>query len=158
MARQVLLNVIVAVVWVFLNNSWTPVTFVVGYLVGLFLVFLLRRFFPGRFYGKRFIAILVLIGIFFKELFLSNIDVIKHVMRPRLNIKPGIVALPTELRSSWEITMLANLTTLTPGTLTVDVSMDNSTLYIHVLEISEVDEVINDIKETFEKRIMEVSR
>lgn len=158
MAWQLILNLIVAVVWVFLNNSWTGVTFVTGYIIGFVLLFLLRRFLPGCFYGRRVVAIFILSGIFLKELILSNIHVIKHVAKPRLAIRPGIVAVPTELRSPWEITLLANLITLTPGTLTVDLTMDHSTLYIHVLDIPAAEEVIHDIKNTFEKRIMEVSR
>lgn len=157
MARQLLLNLALAIVWMLLNNSWSVVTFAIGYVIGLFLLFLLRRFLPGRFYGKRIMAILVLIVIFLKELLLSNIEVIKQVAKPKLTITPGIVALPIHLHSPWEITILANLISLTPGTLTVDVSMDNSTLYIHAMDIPEAEEVIRDIKETFEKRIMEVS-
>lgn len=157
MTRQILLNLILAVIWMLLNNSWTVLTFVVGYLLGFVLLFLLQRFLPERFYGRRVMAILVLIGIFLKELVLSNIEVIKQVARPKLTIRPGIVALPIHLRSPWEITVLANLITLTPGTLTVDVSMDSTTLYIHVMDIPEAERVIKDIKETFEKRIMEVS-
>lgn len=158
MARQVLLNIVVAVVWVFLNNTWTAISFVIGYLIGFVLLFLLRRFLPGGFYGRRLVAVLVLAGIFIRELFLSNLSVIKLVMKPKLTIRPGIVALPIKLRSPWEVTVLANLITLTPGTLTVDVSTDNTTLYIHALDIEEAEEVINSIKKTFEKRIMEVTK
>lgn len=73
-------------------------------------------------------------------------------------MKPGIFALRTELQTDWEITILANLITLTPGTLVIDVSPDNKTLYIHAMDIDDVDDAINSIKNTFEKAIMEVSR
>lgn len=158
MAMQVLVNLILAFVWAFLNNDLTPVTFAVGYVLGFVLLFLLRRFLPAPFYGRRIVALVVLIGIFLKELILSNIDVIKHVAKPQKAFTPGIVALPIHLRSPREITTLANLISLTPGTLSVDVSVDNSTLYIHVLDISAAEEVSDDIKNTFEKRIREVTR
>lgn len=158
MARQVLLNFFIAVVWMFVNNEWTTITFLIGYLVGFVLIFMLRRFFPGQFYGRRLLATFVLLVIFVKELFLSNLAVIKQVIKPRLAIRPGIVALPIELKTPWEITLLANLITLTPGTLTVDVSNDNKMFYIHALDIEETEQVISGIKETFEKRIMEVTK
>lgn len=158
MARQVLLNFFIAVVWMFVNNEWTTITFLIGYLVGFVLIFMLRRFFPEQFYGRRLLATFVLLVIFVKELFLSNLAVIKQVIKPRLAIRPGIVALPIELKTPWEITLLANLITLTPGTLTVDVSNDNKMFYIHALDIEETEQVISGIKETFEKRIMEVTK
>jgi multicomponent Na+:H+ antiporter subunit E len=104
------------------------------------------------------LAVIQLLLLFLKELVLSNISVLKHVLKPRLDIKPGIFALETELTKDWEITTLANLITLTPGTLVVDVSLDSKTLYIHAMDIPEKHEAIDSIKNSFEKAIMEVSR
>lgn len=75
-----------------------------------------------------------------------------------MDMQPGIIALPTDLRSNWEITLLANLITLTPGTLSVDVSADNNFIYIHAMDLPDVDETINQIKGTFEKAIKDVTR
>ncbi|MGV2940023.1 Na+/H+ antiporter subunit E [Mesobacillus sp. LC4] len=158
MAFQILLNFILAFVWMFLKTSYSPASFFVGYFFGLLIIYIFRRFFTSRFYLLRVSAVLNLIYIFTLELILSNIAVLKAVLRPKLNIKPGIFAFPTELKEDWEITMLANLITLTPGTLVVDVSPDNRILYVHAMDISDADEAIQSIKNTFEKAIMEVSR
>ncbi|MBT2659432.1 MULTISPECIES: Na+/H+ antiporter subunit E [Bacillaceae] len=158
MAFQILLNFILAFVWMFLKTSYSPASFFVGYFFGLLIIYIFRRFFTSRFYLLRVVAVLNLIYIFTLELILSNISVLKAVLRPKLNIKPGIFAFPTELKEDWEITMLANLITLTPGTLVVDVSPDNRILYVHAMDISDADEAIQSIKNTFEKAIMEVSR
>ena len=133
-------------------------TFIVGYLLGLLVVFFMRRFFSSRFYIHRLYAILKLLLIFFKELMLSNLAVLKVIFQPKLNIQPGIFALETKLKEDWEITLLANLITLTPGTLVVDVSEDNKTLYIHAMDIGDVDEAVESIRQSFEKAIMEVGR
>ena len=156
MAFQILLNFILAFVWMFLKTSYSPASFFVGYFFGLLIIYIFRRFFTSRFYLLRVSAVLNLIYIL--ELILSNISVLKAVLRPKLNIKPGIFAFPTELKEDWEITMLANLITLTPGTLVVDISPDNRILYVHAMDISDADEAIQSIKNTFEKAIMEVSR
>ena len=158
MAFQVLLNFILAFVWMFLKTSYTPATFVVGYFFGLLIIYVFRGFFNSQFYLVPVNAVIRLFLLFNKELILSNWDVIKLVLRPKLNIKPGIFALSTDLKRDWEITLLANLITLTPGTLTVEVSADNKTLYIHAMNIDDVHESVDSIKNTFEKAIMEVSR
>jgi multicomponent Na+:H+ antiporter subunit E len=158
MAFQILLNFILAFVWMFLKTSYSPASFFVGYFFGLLIIYIFRRFFTSRFYLLRVVAVLNLIYIFTRELILSNISVLKAVLRPKLNIKPGIFAFPTELKEDWEITVLANLITLTPGTLVVDLSPDNRILYVHAMDIDDADEAIQSIKNTFEKAIMEVSR
>lgn len=158
MAFQILLNFILAFVWMFLKTSYSPASFFVGYFFGLLIIYIFRRFFTSRFYLLRVLAVINLIYIFIRELILSNISVLMAVLRPKLNIKPGIFAFPTELKADWEITTLANLITLTPGTLVVDVSPDNKILYVHAMDISDADEAIQSIKNTFEKAIMEVSR
>ncbi|MBO0992032.1 Na+/H+ antiporter subunit E [Bacillus sp. SD088] len=158
MAFQILLNFFMAFLWMFFESSFQLNTFLIGYLLGLLIIFIMRRFFPSRFYLAKVFAIIKLVLIFIRELLLSNIAVLKVVLSPKLSIRPGIFALQTELRSDWEITLLSHLITLTPGTLVVKLSEDNKTLYIHAIDIEEVDDAINSIKQSFEKAIMEVSR
>nr|WP_279402050.1 Na+/H+ antiporter subunit E [Piscibacillus salipiscarius] len=102
--------------------------------------------------------IISLILLFIKELIISTWNIVKLVYKPKLDVEPGIFALPTELRSNWEITLLANLISLTPGTLSVAVSDDYTTIYIHAMDMPDVEEEINEIKNTFERAIMEVTR
>jgi len=158
MAFQMLLNFFLAFLWMFLKTSFTPASFLVGYFWGLVILYVFRSYFPDRFYLHRVSAVIKLFFLFIKELILSNLNVLKHVLKPKLDIKPGIFALPTELEKDWEIMLLANLITLTPGTLTVDVSDNNKILYIHAVNIDDVKESVDSIKNTFEKAIMEVSR
>lgn len=158
MAVQILLNLLIALVWMFLNNSWSLASLIIGYVIGIGFLFALRRFFHQGFYLRKVWAIWKLLVLFMKELILSNIAVIKHIVQPKLNIRPGIFALETELITDWEITTLACLITLTPGTLTLEVSPDRSTLYIHAMDIEDAEALAESIKGTFEKAIMEVRR
>ncbi len=158
MAFQIVLNLIIAFMYMFLSETYGVGTFLFGYLIGLFLLFLLQRFIPDAFYLKRIYYIVRLILLFLKELVKSNFSIVKLVYKPKLDIKPGIFMLPTELRSNWEVTLLANLITLTPGTLSVAVSDDQSRIYIHAMDIPDVEAEIKGIKDTFEKAIMEVTR
>jgi multicomponent Na+:H+ antiporter subunit E len=158
MAFQICINLLIAVMWTFLGESYNFSGFVIGYLVGIALLFFLRRFLRGPFYLKRVYKTLVLVFIFIKELLLSNLDITKLVYARRLDINPGIFTLETELETDWEITLLACLITLTPGTVTVAVSPDKKKLYIHAMDIVDMQDAVHSIKNSFEKHIMEVTR
>lgn len=158
MAFQILINMIVAGTWMFLKNDWSFPSFFVGFFWGLVLLYLMRRIIPGRFYFSRVLAACTLFFLFLKELLMANISVIRDITRPKLDIQPGIFALPTELKSDWEITLLSILITLTPGTIVMDISDDNKILYIHAINMADADEAIAAIKNSFEKAIMEVTR
>ncbi|CAM4216515.1 Na+/H+ antiporter subunit E [Paenibacillus alkaliterrae] len=158
MALQILLNLIIAFVWMFLYNDWSVPRFTVGYLLGVICIGLLSRFWPHDFYMKRLWAVMKLLILFVKELFISSFAVMLQIIRPRLEIRPGIFALETELTSDWEITVLSCLICLTPGTLTLDVGRDGRTLYIHAMDIEDAAELSKQIKGTFERAIMEVTR
>lgn len=158
MAFQLLLNVFLAFLWMFLQVSFKGSTFVIGFLLGLFIMLGMRRFFKGRFYLSRVWAVTYLFLLFLKELLKANIDVLRHVIKPKLDMRPGIFAYETALKTDWEVTLLSNLITLTPGTLVMEVSEDNKTLYIHALDIADVKEAVDSIRNSFEKAIMEVSR
>ena len=158
MAFQILLNVLIALTWMFLSVSFKPTTFIVGYLLGLLMLFMLRKSFSSRFYMDRLWAVIKLASLFLKELVLSNISVLKLIVQPTMPIRPAIFAMPTVLEQDWEITLLSSLITLTPGTVVIDISDDNKTLYIHSIDFEDIDEAIESIRNTFEKAILEVSR
>ena len=107
---------------------------------------------------KRLWAGVKLLVLFGKELFVSGFAVMLQIVRPRLAVRPGIIAYKTELESDWEVTLLSCLICLTPGTLTLDVSKDGRTLYIHAMDIGDAEELSGQIKSSFERAIMEVTR
>lgn len=158
MAFQMMINFLIAFLWMFLTVSFNASTFIVGFLLGALMLWITKGFFPGRFYMHRVWAVIYLIGLFFKELISANIQVLLLIIQPKMPIKPAIFALPIVLEKDWEITLLSSLITLTPGTLVIDVSEDSKTLYIHALNYGDADEAIDSIKNTFEKAIQEVSR
>ncbi|TDQ38024.1 Na+/H+ antiporter subunit E [Aureibacillus halotolerans] len=157
MAIQLLITVIIAVLWMFLQETYTMQTFVVGIIFAVVLLVMLRRFVPGRLYFITIWRFLKLVLVFSKELLIANWDVVKAVYSPRMNTKPGIFRVHTELRSKWQITLLANLISLTPGTLSLVVSDDRTVLYIHAMDIHSTEESAHNIKNTFEKLIMELT-
>jgi len=158
MAFQILVNMLIAVMWTFLQNNYTATSFLTGYIIGILILFILQRFLVFDFYFKRVWAIIKLIMLFIIELIKANIDVIKIVLSPKLTNEPGIVAVRTNLESNVEITLLAALISLTPGTVSMDFSKDNKTIYIHSLDVPDKEEMIEQIHRTFERAIMEVTK
>lgn len=155
---QVLVNLFIGFLWMFLQDNWGILTFFSGYLFGLIVLFILRRYFPTQFYPLTLIAIFKLFIVFIYELFTSSILVIKQVMRPKINITPGIFTLETELEGDLEITLLALLLTLTPGSVVVEVSSDSKRFYIHAMDIPESSDAVLRSKTKFEHAIKKVTR
>ncbi|GAB2569218.1 Na+/H+ antiporter subunit E [Gracilibacillus alcaliphilus] len=158
MAFQMLINVLIAVLWMFLHNEYTFATFFAGYIIGIIILFIIRRFLMFDFYINRVWAAIKLICLFFIELIKANIDVVKVVLNPKQNHQPGIVAVKTKLESDFEISILAALITLTPGTISMDFSSDSKTIYVHAIDVPDKQAMIRDIQESFEKAIMEVTK
>jgi len=151
------LNILLALVWAFLHTSYTLIDFSVGYVLGALIIWLVGSVIGRqKFYLRRFFKAVKLALIFFRELFIACMQVLYHVLQPRLKIRPGIIRMEIYLKTPAEITLLANMITLTPGTMTVEVAADHSALYIHTLHISDADEVCAGIERTFERNIWEV--
>lgn len=131
-----------------------------GALVGALSLFIVRRGLGQPGYTARAIRILRLAGLFARELLLSALRVALLVCRPdmRAHLKPAIVHYELNTDRDIEIALLANLITLTPGTLSIDVTPDKRFLVIHVLEMGDPAAFRRDIAEGFERRVMEACR
>lgn len=158
MPLQILINLFLAVGWMFMGSEFSVASFTTGYIMGLVAVFLLRRFLPGSFYVKRVWRIVKLFFIFIIEMVKANIDVVKIVLSPKIDVHPGFYAYPCDLEEDWEVVLLASLITLTPGTVVVAISDDHSTIYIHGVDMRSAEEEIENIKNAFEKEIKEVAK
>jgi multicomponent Na+:H+ antiporter subunit E len=101
---------------------------------------------------------LSLILLFVHELILSALKVAWLVVQPNMRIRPAIIAHPLTVTTDAQITLLANMITLTPGTLSVDVSDDRKTLYVHAIDIESKEALIGAIAAGFETKILRVLR
>lgn len=158
MPLQILINLLLAVLWMLMGSEFSVASFATGYIMGLIAVFLLRRFLPGSFYIKRVWRIIKLFFIFIIEMVKANIEVVKIALSPKIDIHPGFYAYPCDLEEDWEVVLLSSLITLTPGTVVVAISDDHSTIYIHGIDMSSAEEEIAAIKNSFENVIKEVAK
>src|SRR5690606_22032009 len=95
---------------------------------------------------------------FLYEMIRANLQVAFDVLTPRFFMTPGIVKYPMNARTDAEINLLSTIISLTPGTLILDVSEDRKVLYIHVMYLKDKEEFIQQIKNGFERRILEIMR
>lgn len=153
-----LIAVVFAIVWAAVTGSLSPLNLILGFLLGLLALWIIRRDFAGGRTVFRPLKLLSLAILFVKELAISAWRVAVLVARPRMDLKPGIFAFPLAVDRDIEITLLANLITLTPGTLSVDVSEDRRFLYVHALDCSDPVGTKRDIANGFERKILEALR
>ena len=111
----------------------------------------------SRYVGKVRLA-LGLALFFLGELIHANLRLARDVVSPRLAMRPGIVAVPLDATRDAEIVLLAALINLTPGSVALDVSPDRRRLYVHVMYMRDPDAARAEIKNGFERRVLQLLR
>lgn len=151
-------NVLLAVVWATLTGNFAPTNLLLGFALGFLALFFTRPGAGSANYLAKVVPVALLAGYFLWELLLANLRVAYDVLTPRTHMRPGVIAIPLDARTDAEIALLANLITLTPGTLSLDVSADRRTLYIHAMYLDDIDAARDKIKNGFERRVLAVLR
>ena len=154
--KYLLLNIALALTWTFLSGTFNETNFFFGLGLGFFLLLLLRDAVGSAPYVKKVWQAIYFVLYFMWELLVANLHVAYEVITPRLYMRPAIVAVPLDLKRDLEITVLANLITLTPGTLSLEISEDKKTLYVHGMYVDDIEEFRQSIKQGFEKRVQEL--
>lgn len=158
--RAFVYNVVLTIFWMAVTEVFTLENFLVGFVICFLILLLARPLFDAQ--AQRYFALawklprFVLLMLW--EIVLSSLRVAQAVLSPRLPIQPGIIAYPLEVRSDLEITLLANLITLTPGTLSLDVSSDRKVLYVHGMFMDDPQAMIASTHQSLEKAVLEVTR
>ena len=155
--------ILMTLVWAALQGSFGVGTLLLGAVFSGAILYISQPLFnpdePGIFGDgrplRRAWRILVLLLVFLREVVESALQVAGFVLQPSLSIKPAVIEYPLNVETDREITTLANMISLTPGTLSMDVAPDRSAIYIHAISVSGRDgqEVIDEIKSTLEKHI-----
>ncbi|MAA99823.1 MAG: Na+/H+ antiporter subunit E [Stappia sp.] len=153
-----LINILMSLAWGAVTGSFEVANLIFGFALGALALGLIREQVGTGRYVSRAWQVASLAALFLYELVLSALRVAAIVLRPKIELSPGIIACPLTVDRDFEITMLANLITLTPGTLSVDVSEDRKTLYVHCIDVPDPQATIDDIKNGFERKILEAFR
>lgn len=151
------LSLLLVLVWLALNNSTSLGAIVFGAILGLVIPFVTAIYWPDR---PRINNPLKAASFFFLVLWdivVANFSVAKIVLFvPNSRIRPAWIAIPLDLRQPEAITLLAGTITMTPGTVSVDLSADGRALLVHCLHAPDPEGTVAEIKSRYEARIKEI--
>ena len=153
--KAFLAHLVIILAWTIFSGLPSGLAIVIGFAVGALALSLFPRASGSLRYGVRLWRVAKLFVVFVKEFILSVSRVAKLVMAPKMRFRPGLITVPLALTRDAEITLLSNLITLTPGTLTVDVADDRASLLVHAIDCPDPDAAKADIKNGFERLIRE---
>lgn len=151
------LTLLLAFVWVLLQNQVTAGMVVFGLILGVIIPAMTAVWWPDRpsgfRIGKMFSYGLIVIW----DIIVANIEVAWIVLTvPNAKLKPAWIVVPLELTQPEAITVLAGTITLTPGTVSADLSTEGHSLLVHVLHTDDADGVRDEIKSRYERRLLEI--
>jgi len=151
------LSAFLALIWVLLNNSVSRGTLVLAVILGLGIPILTASYWPDRPRLLSLWRLLGYIGLVVWDVIVANFQVARIILfMPPDQIKSAWITVPIDLPSPEALTMLAGTITLTPGTLTADVSADGRALLIHALHAPDPDATRDDIKQRYEARLKRI--
>ena len=106
--------------------------------------------------ARRFLLLIRFALFYIWELLLSDLRIAHDILTPRNRFRPGVIAVPLPDLSDRQLIVLSNLVTMTPGTITLDVSEDRRTLFMHCMYIDDPERLRREILESYVHRIREI--
>jgi multicomponent Na+:H+ antiporter subunit E len=150
------LNIVLAFVWALLIGEINLLNLVVGFVLGYIILYATRFALKPTAYVYKLGKMLGFLGYFIRELIASNLYLAMDVLTRKFLMKPRVIAFPLDVKTDLQITMLANLISLTPGTLSLDISTDKKILYIHAMYAEDAEKTKQKIKNGMERRVLEL--
>lgn len=151
-------NLLIMLGWAAASGDFSSGGLAAGFLVGFAALWMARGLFGADRYHARAFAAVGLGLTFLRELAVSSVQVAAVVLNPFSRPKGGFLTVPLDARSDVEIMLTANLISLTPGTLTVDVAADRSALTVHALSAENPDATAAAIKASLERPVLAALR
>ncbi|MBC7179253.1 MAG: Na+/H+ antiporter subunit E [Roseovarius sp.] len=161
MLRKILphpfLTLTLIVVWQMLVNKLTFGNLVLGTILGLVIPIITSPYWPNRPRLSSLPRIVEFVLVVLWDICVANVQVAMIILfKANANTKPAWITIPLELRTPEAITVLAGTITMTPGTVSSDLSADGRSLLVHCLDAPDPDAVRDDIKARYERRLKEI--
>jgi multicomponent K+:H+ antiporter subunit E len=149
-------SLFLAVLWLLMVNSFSVAHMLLGLTLGLFIPFITRAFWPEQAKVHHLLPLLRYFMVLLVDIVRSNLAVARRILFYPNQLTPGFVIFPLELDDDFAITILASTISLTPGTVSAHYDSDAGTLLLHVLHLTDEDELIRDIKTRYEQPLKEI--
>jgi len=151
------LTLLLSLVWCLLMNRLSPGTIAFGFVLGTAIPLLTAAYWPNRPVMQRPLRMVEYILVVIRDIVVANVQVALIVLFKRnADMRPNWVAIPLDLRTPEAIAILAGTITLTPGTVSTDLSDQGHALLVHALDAPDPDAVRDTIKSRYERRLKEI--
>jgi multicomponent K+:H+ antiporter subunit E len=151
-----LLSLTVWAVWLMFNNTIAPAHILLGAILALALPWMTSAFWPEKLRLRHPWLALRLFFVVAHDIVVANLIVARLVLGPVSALRPAFVEVPLALQSPYAISVLASIITLTPGTVSSDLSADRRTLLVHALNVDDQDALVAEIKQRYEVPLKEI--
>ncbi len=158
MIKHFLMNLLLSFIWVALTGSMYYSNFLFGFMIGFLILWVMNRNEDDQRYFYRVPKTIGFLFFFLYEMLVANFQVAYDVITPKYFFQPGIIRYPLEATTDLEINLLSTIISMTPGTLILDISEDKKSLFIHVMYLKDKDKFITQMKNGFEKKLLEILR
>jgi len=151
-----LLSLSLLLVWLLLVNQISVGHLLLGGLLGWGIALLIKPFWID---SQPIAHPLKLLGFLLRvllDIVLANIEVARRILGPMTELRPGFVEVPLELRDELALIMLASIVSLTPGTVSADLSDDRHRLLLHCLDVADPAALVAEVKARYEAPLLEV--
>jgi len=153
-----ILSIVLLLTWLMLNNTISAGHIVLGSILSMLIPWLTQRFWPEQVCLGKWSTILKFSLVVSYDIVISNIFVAKLILGKNDALKPNFLEIPIDIKHPLGLSILASTISLTPGTVSVDLSEDRTILIVHALHVDDASDEIETIKNRYEKPLMEIFR
>ena len=151
-----MISATVLVLWLLLNNTLAPGQVLLGVVLGVAIPLITVGLRPDQPRIRRPMAVLRLGLVVLYDIIVANIQVAILILGPERRLSPRFFWLPLDIRDPHGIATLAGIITMTPGTISSDLTPDRRHLLVHALDARDPDAVCAEIKKRYEAPLMEI--
>jgi len=151
-----ILTMFLCVMWMTLNSSFSAGHFVLGLFLGVIIPIFTSPFWEEKISLHKPLVFIEFFLIVMWDIVVSNIVVAKLILGKNSNLHPGFVAIELDIKHPFGISILSNTISLTPGTVSCDLTLDKKQLIVHFLDLKDPELAAKEIKNRYEKPLMEV--
>ncbi len=148
--------ILLFVVWLLLTHQFAFGNLVLAAILAWLIPLGVGRIRTAAVPVKKPLKMISFFGVLLVDILVSNIVVAKQVLGSPERLQPGFVAIPLELKDALPITLLASTISLTPGTVSIEITTDRKTLYVHALHVENETTLIDRIKHRYEQPLKEI--
>lgn len=150
------LSMFLAVLWLLLVNSVGGGTILLALLLGWAIPYLTSSFWPQAMTLRKPLLALKFVLMVLADIVIANWQVARLILGPSKRLHPAFMVIPLDIRQDFTITLLANTISLTPGTVSADLSVDRLNLVVHSLNVDDIDQAVAHIKQRYEAPLKEI--